>query len=158
MLTHRVITIYNGKGHKDRLVYLSEDMRLLLNRYHIWLKKWFGYEPYWLFPGRIPEKHIITTSIDRKFREFWNKTQASKHCDKAPTPHSLRHGFVVDRINSWILTDIDINVMFLYLSKYLGHKDPDESYYYYHLAQDAFRIIRKKDTVSKEVLPEVRRR
>lgn len=153
-----IITIYNGKGHKDRLVYLSEDMKLLLKCYYTWLKNCLGHEPYWLFPGRIPEKHVPKTSIDRKFREFWNKTPASKYCDKAPTPHSLRHGFVVDRINSWILMDIDINVMFLYLSKYLGHKDPDESYYYYHLAQDAFRIIRKKDTVSEEVLPEVRRR
>ena len=53
---------------------------------------------------------------------------------------------------------IDINVMFIYLSKYLGHKDPNESYYYYHLAKDAFRIIRQKDTISEEVLPEVRRR
>lgn len=153
-----IITIYNGKGHKDRLVYLSEDMRQLLASYYAWIKIRLGYEPYWLFPGRKPDKHIPNTSIDRKFREFWNKTPSSKHCDKVPTPHSLRHGFVVDRINSWILMGIDINVMFIYLSKYLGHKDPNESYYYYHLAKDAFRIIRQKDTISGEVLPEVRRR
>lgn len=153
-----IITIYNGKGHKDRLIYLSEDMRQLLTSYHAWIKNRIGYEPYWLFPGRKLDKHIPKTSIDKKFREFWNKTPSSKHCDKAPTPHSLRHGFVVDRINSWILMGIDINVMFIYLSKYLGHKDPNESYYYYHLAKDAFRIIRQKDTISEEVLPEVRRR
>ena len=64
----------------------------------------------------------------------------------------------MDRINSWILEGIDINVMFTYLSKYLGHKDPDESYYYYHLVSDAFRIIRQKDKTSDEVIPEVRRR
>jgi len=153
-----IITVYDGKGNKDRLIYMPEDLRDLLYRYYSSLKQLLGYEPYWMFPGRHPDKHIPKTSIDRKFREFWNMTPSSKNCDKAPTPHSLRHGFVVDRINSWILEGIDINVMFTYLSKYLGHKDPDESYYYYHLVSDAFRIIRQKDKTSDEVIPEVRRR
>lgn len=114
-------------------------MRQLLVSYYAWIKTRLGYEPYWLFPGHKPDKHIPKTSINRKFREFWNKTPSFKYCDKVPTPYSLRHGFVVDRINSWILMGIDINVMFIYLSKYLGYKDPNESYYYYHLAKDAFR-------------------
>lgn len=153
-----IITIYDGKGNKDRLVYLSEDLRILIGRYFRSLKRNLGYEPFWFFPGRDPDKHIPKTSIDRRFREFWHMTPSSKHCDKDPTPHSLRHGFVVDRINRWILEGVDINVMFIYLSKYLGHKNPDESFYYYHLASEAFRIIREKDTMSADVIPEVKRR
>ena len=102
--------------------------------------------------------YIPKTSIDKRFKQFWGMTPSSKHCDKDPTPHSLRHGFVVDRLNSWILNGINIDIMFIYLSKYLGHKDPDESFYYYHLAKDAFRILRQKDSMSSEVIPEVRRR
>lgn len=153
-----IITIYDGKNNRDRLVYLPDDLRILADRYFRSLKKGLGYEPYWFFPGRDPDKHVPKTSIDRKFREFWHLTPSSKHCDKDPTPHSLRHSFVVDRLNRWILEGIDINVMFIYLSKYLGHKNPDESFYYYHLASDAFRIIRQKDTMSGDVIPEVRRR
>lgn len=153
-----IIAVYDGKGNKDRLVYLPDDLRQLLADYHTYIKHRLGYEPYWLFPGRKPDKHVHKTSIDRKFQFYWNMTPSSSHCDRSPTPHSLRHGFVVDRINSWILEGIDINVMFIYLSKYLGHKDPGESYYYYHLASDAFRIIRQKDRMADEVLPEVRRR
>lgn len=157
-LDNGIITICDGKNHKDRLVYLPDDLRCLTERYYLSLKRSIGFEPYWFFPGRNPENHVPKTTIDRKFRGFWCMTQSSKHCDKAPTPHSLRHGFVVDRINKWILDGIDINVMFIYLSKYLGHKSPDESFYYYHLASDAFRIIRQKDTMTDYVIPEVRRR
>ncbi|WP_031553290.1 tyrosine-type recombinase/integrase [Oribacterium sp. FC2011] len=153
-----IITVYGGKNNKDRLVYLPDDLCRLADMYFGLLKRTLGYEPYWFFPGRYPNKHMQKTSIDRKFREFWHMTASSKHCDKDPTPHSLRHSFVVDRINKWILEGIDINVMFIYLSKYLGHKNPDESFYYYHLAKDAFRIIRQKDTMSGDVIPEVRRR
>lgn len=153
-----VITIYDGKGQKDRLVYLPEDLRVLMVSYYSYIRRELGYEPYWFFPGRFPDKHIPKTTIDKNFKRFWGMTESSLHCDKAPTPHALRHGFVVDRLNSWILSGIDINVMFTYLSKYLGHKDPNESFYYYHLVNDAFRIIRQKDTMSADVIPEVRRR
>lgn len=157
-LEQGVITILDGKNQKDRLVYMPEDLRILAGKYFASLRSHLGFMPYWFFPGRHPENHIGKTTIDKKFREFWNSTQSSLRCDKNPTPHSLRHGFVVDRINSWILNGIDLNVMFIYLSKYLGHKDPNESFYYYHLAGDAFRIIRQKDTMSSDVIPEVRRR
>lgn len=45
--------------------------------------------------------------------------------------------------------------MLPYLSRYLGHKSPDETYYYYHLVEKAFDTIREKDTVSGKVIPEV---
>lgn len=153
-----IITIYNGKNKKDRLVYLPEDLKELAAIYFESLKGDLGYEPFWFFPGRYPDRHIPKTSIDKRFKQFWGMTPSSKHCDKDPTPHSLRHGFVVDRLNNWILNGINIDIMFIYLSKYLGHKDPDESFYYYHLAKDAFRILRQKDSMSSEVIPEVRRR
>ena len=57
-----------------------------------------------------------------------------------------------------MLEGIDLNVMFVYLSKYLGHKDSDESFYYYHLVFDAFKVIRQKDTAAEKEIPEVRRR
>ena len=110
-----------------------------------------------MFPGRDRTKHVPKTTVDAKFAYFWNQTEASKHCDKKPTPHCLRHTFVVDRFNSWIKAGLDRNVMIIYLSKFLGHKSPDETFYYYHMVSDAFQIIREKDTMA-DVIPEVRRR
>lgn len=157
-LDQGIITVIDGKNQKDRLVYMPEDLRLLASKYYESLKHRLGYTPYWFFPGRQPDKHIDHSVVARVFRKFWDMTESSNHCDKRPTPHSLRHGFVVDRINNWILAGVDLNVMFIYLSKYLGHKSPDESLYYYHLVKEALRIVRQLDTTSDVVIPEVKRR
>jgi len=153
-----ILTIRDGKNHKSRLVYMADDLRQLTGRYFNYIKRNLGYEPFWFFPGRSPSKHVSKSQIDKRFHTFWDMAASAKHCDKRPTPHCLRHTFVVNRLNQWILEGIDINVMFVYLSKYLGHKDPDESFYYYHLVSDAFKIIREKDTKAEKVIPEVRRR
>ncbi len=153
-----IITIRDGKNHKDRLVYLAEDLRILTEKYHAHLTADLGYKPLWFFPGKNPHNPMRKTTIDMKFRQFWEMTAASKICDKRPTPHCLRHAFVVNRINRWILSGLDVNVMLPYLSKYLGHESPEESFYYYHMVADAFQIIRLKDATATAVIPEVRRR
>lgn len=153
-----IITVRNGKGHKDRLVYLPKDLKEMIKALHTYLVKDLGTEPYWMFPGNNPDKHVSKNNIDTRFRFFWSKTEASKHCDKNPTPHCLRHTFVVHRLNEWILRGEDLGVMFSYLCKYLGHKDPAETFYYYHLVNEAFEIIRTKDKTAISVIPEVRRR
>lgn len=150
------ITIYQSKGNKDRVVYLSDDIRTLCLDYLKWLNKTLDMKPSeWFFPGRNPTNHIPKTSLDRKFNEFWNATKSSKTCDKKPTVHCLRHAFVIKRINLWMEEDISIQVMMPYLSNYLGHKGPIETYYYYHQVEDVFKTIRRKDVVSARVIPEV---
>lgn len=152
-----IITVLDGKNQKDRLVYLSDDMRVLMKKYLSYITKFMGYEPYWLFPGRFPEKHVGKSHLDKRFNQFWQATGSASLCDKKPSLHCLRHTFVVNRINRWILDGIDVDVMLIYLSRYLGHKSPDETFYYYHLVDDAFRIIRQKDETADIVIPEVRR-
>jgi integrase len=153
-----ILTIRDAKNHKDRLVYMPEDLRQLAKRYFDYIKRFLGYEPSWFFPGRCSDKHVSKSLIDRKFAWFWSMTASSGRCDKRPTPHCLRHTYVVDRINRWVLEGADLNVMMVYLSKYLGHKNPDESFYYYHQVAYAFQIVHQKDTVAEKVIPEVRRR
>jgi hypothetical protein len=45
--------------------------------------------------------------------------------------------------------------MMPYLSSYLGHMGPMETYYYFHQVEDAFQTVRRKDVVSPRVIPEV---
>ena len=51
---------------------------------------------------------------------------------------------------------VHTNIMLPYLSRQLGHKSPDETFYYYHQVRDSFRIIQAKDSLASMVLPEVR--
>lgn len=150
-----VLTLYHSKGRKDRVVYLADDLRKLCMEYRQWLDTQLGAASEWFFPGRNPECHIPKTSVDRKFNEFWNRTAASKICDKKPTVHCLRHAFVIKRINSWMEADTPLQVMMPYLSSYLGHMGPMETYYYFHQVEDAFQTVRRKDVVSPRVIPEV---
>jgi integrase len=150
-----VMTIRQSKGNKDRVVYLSEDMRLLCLDYRNWMHSQYGDDSEWFFPGKSLDIHIPKTSVDRKFNEFWNTTHASSVCDKKPTVHCLRHAFVIRRVNLWMEKDLQLQVMMPYLSSYLGHKGPIETYYYYHQVEDVFKTVRRKDSMSARVIPEV---
>ncbi|MCR5338156.1 MAG: tyrosine-type recombinase/integrase [Lachnospiraceae bacterium] len=149
------ITIYHSKGRKDRIVYLSEDLRTLCSDYIDWLYSLECSTQEWFFPGRDGGMHIPKTSVDRKFNEFWNATRSSVSCDKKPTVHCLRHAYVIKRMNTWMDRDLPLNVMMPYLSSHLGHKGPMDTHYYYHQVEDAFRTIKRKDKVSSRVIPEV---
>ena len=150
-----IITIYHSKGRKDRVVYLSDDLRILCSDYIGWLYGLEDTAQEWLFPGRDLNAHIQKTSVDKKFNEFWNATKSSASCDKKPTVHCLRHAYVIKRMNSWMDGDVPLNVMMPYLSSFLGHKGPMETHYYYHQVEDAFHTIKRKDEVSSRVIPEV---
>lgn len=68
----------------------------------------------------------------------------------------LRFTFVVNRMNLWAEEGVDLQVMMPYLSRYLGHKSINETFYYYYLVSDAYRTIVKKDSIASDVIPEVR--
>lgn len=152
----RAIMIFDGKGNKDRLVYMSEDMAVLLREYVEYLLDFVNEETGWLFPSFCIDEHISGTGLAQKFKRYWKMTQYAKTCEKDPTIHALRHTYVVFRMNNWIAQGVDTNVMLPYLSRQLGHKSPDETFYYYHQVRDSFRIIQEKDSLSATVLPEVR--
>jgi len=150
------VVVYNSKGRKDRIIYLSGDMADMGKKYLSYLRSALGYEPYWLFPGVDPDTHVSSATVTTRFRECWMQTSFAETCEKNPTVHALRHTFVVFRINGWMAQGLDLNVLMPYLSKFLGHKSPDETFYYYHQVLEAFNVIRNKDTVANNVIPEAR--
>ena len=155
-LSERILTIRQSKGRKDRLVYMSDELTQLCKVYKDFLQNVVGGSTEWFFPGKSFSKPLRNTSMCKKFDEVWSKTTASQKCSKKPTIHSFRYYFVIKRMNLWMNDDtIDIETMLPYLSNYLGHSSPSETYYYYHYVQDAFTLVRKKDLISDLVIPEV---
>lgn len=61
-----ILTVRDGKNHKNRLVYLPEDLRQLAKEYTGYIKRTLGYEPFWFFPGRVPDKHVSKSQVDKK--------------------------------------------------------------------------------------------
>lgn len=150
-----IIIIRGAKGHKDRLIYISEDMVELLKKYIAYLLNIPDLNTVWLFPALDASKHI-SGGIGDRFNQFWKKTKYAETCEKTPTIHSLRHTYVVIRMNQWMEEGVDLSVMMPYLSRQLGHTSVNETFYYYHQVKEAFRIIHKNDTVASKVIPEVR--
>lgn len=86
-----IVTILDGKGNKDRLIYMAEDMTILCRDYLKYMRAELGAEPAWVFPGRDPEKHIYIASVEYRFNRFWEKTPSSAIRAVKPTVHDLRH-------------------------------------------------------------------
>ncbi len=153
-LQNGIIMVRQSKGNKDRYVYMADDFTLLCRKYSRKMARMCP-DTIWFFPGRMPQIHILKTSVDRKFRQLWNMTPYAGKCEKEPTIHSLRHSFVVHRMNRWMAENVSLEVMMPYLCRYLGHSSIEDTMYYYHQVTDAFRIIRQKDKISGKVIPEV---
>jgi integrase len=149
-----ILTITQSKGRKDRLVYMDEDLTALCKKYDEHISH-FHSDRVWFFPGGKVGKHLCKTGVDKKFKQFWEMTECSKSCDKPPTVHALRHAFVVDRMNRWMSDGVSLEVMMPYLSRYLGHSGINDTMYYYHQVSNAFRIVRLKDRISGQIIPEV---
>ena len=81
-----VIRVEQGKGQKDRYVMLSPKLLKIL-------REWWRMEKPrpWLFPGKIPGRHITTDAVEMACREAYRASGIRKHV----TPHSLRHAFSV---------------------------------------------------------------
>lgn len=122
--------------------------QLLLDSYHI--------RSDWFFPGRKPSNMLTVATLDQKFNAIWKMTIYSSSEHK-PTVHSLRHSFVVKRMNLWMENGVDLRSRMPYLSKYLGHTSVDDTFYYYHQVDSAFKLIKEKDTSSAVIIPEVGR-
>ena len=150
-----IVTIRGAKNDRDRLVFLPEDLRQDFCDYNAYIRNFFEFEPVWFFPSIDPQKSIHKTTVANKFNKIWSKTPYADSCDRKPTTHCLRHAMIVRRMNLWMDQGIDLNVMLPYLSKFLGHSSPSETFYYYHVIQEAFRIIRKKDKKADAVISEV---
>lgn len=149
------LTVRHSKGAKDRLVYMADDMAAMVESHMHGLRRTLGFWPDWLFPGKDPSKHILKNTFCMKFAQFWSQVPESAKRNKRPTPHSLRHAFVVDRMNRWMEEGANLPQMMPYLSSYLGHSGPNETFYYYHQVEEAADIVRAHDAVSARVIPEV---
>lgn len=153
-LENGILTILDSKGNKDRLVYLPSDLLESSRHYYSYLKDVLEEESKWFFPGINPDKCLPNTTVANVFNRFWNKTIYA-NCNNKPTVHDFRFSYVVSRMNTWAESNIDLQVMMPYLSKYLGHKSINETFYYYYLVKDAYNTVEKKDATANDVIPEV---
>lgn len=144
-----VLRVLDAKNDKDRLVYVSADMCYLLQCYLNKVNEFSVSQ--WLFPSGKQDTHIHKTTVDDFFNHFVRIANIGNK-QFHPVPHSLRHTYVVHRVDSWIQEGKDANKLLIYLSKQLGHCSLSETYYYYHMLESSFDPIKDK---TRDIYPEV---
>ena len=138
MLKREDVDLLNGslyvrhsKGDKDRLVFPSEDLLALISLYDSKMNQDYIQSREWFLPGFYVDKPFTKNSIDKKFKEWWMGAFPDWK-GKRPTVQSLRHAFVVHRMDDWVMEGNELKAIMPYLSRYLGHSGIEKTVYYYH--------------------------
>lgn len=125
------VYIRQSKRHKDRHIIMSEDMRILCNRYDTivgkrqwFFQKWDGtpYETSWF--------NCVWRNLTDKSGISWRGV---------PRPYDLRHAFASRNIIRWMNAGKDVMELLPYLSAYMGHSELTSTLYYIHLLPENLR-------------------
>jgi len=113
----RCIQVKQGKGRKDRLSMLSENVAGMLQDY---LERYIPRE--WLFEGQEPGKPISERTVQAVFQQAMEKAGIKKSIGI----HSLRHSFATHLLENG--TDLR------YIQELLGHKSSKTTEIYTHVS------------------------
>ena len=133
-LFNGTVNILESKGHKDRIVVLSEDMLELCRNYDQCVetiypdRKYFFPSPSVRGDGMYSMEWIIPT-----FRRFLQAAGISGYGEIQPRLYDLRHTFATHRLHQWVKEGKDVNACLAYLSEYMGHSNLESTAYYIHL-------------------------
>jgi integrase len=138
-----VLTIWDGKFNKDRLVPLSTE---LLERCHAYVKQihMFSEPDDYFFPS--PNKQPITIgNIYKNFRKFlWKARISHGGWGKGPRVHDFRHTFCVHCLKNWVLEGKDLAAYLPVLKTYLGHHSFRDTSQYLRLTAELYPDITAK--------------
>jgi len=135
------MNIRESKAHKDRIVMMSEDMRILCNKYEeatesIWTAREY------FFPnskGNMIGKQSLATYFKRCCSDAGI---TGLHRAKQPRVFDLRHNYATRTLMNWLEEGRDLYAVLPYLSTYMGHYDFSATAYYIHLLPE--RLVHSK--------------
>ena len=111
-----LLRVEQGKGAKDRVVFLSAALLNHLRHY------WIRYHPFlWLFPNASrPVQHLTSATAQKAFKKAKNKTGI----EKVGGIHSLRHAYATHQLENGLPVHT--------LRQQLGHQDLRSTMQYLH--------------------------
>jgi len=132
-----VLTIREAKGHKDRLVPLSNALRdrlpTYLSRVHPSADS--AEQLLWLAEGRP----VSGGNAYKNFRRFlWQAGISHGGWGRGPRIHDFRHTFAVHCLQRWVREGKDLTAYLPLLKTYLGHYAFQDTAYYLRLTADCF--------------------
>lgn len=144
-----VISIFNGKGGKDRLIPIHSSLTEYLKDYTEKLPS----DRDWFFPSA--SGHYSSNTIYENFRELLFLSRIH-HTGNGPRVHDFRHTFAVHTLEKQLAEGYDPMVILPRLAAYLGHKSYRETCWYIHLTIASFpELSQKLDSAFRGIIPVV---
>jgi len=125
------ILIAESKGHRDRIIMLSDDVLEFCRKFNNQIKRHFPSRSF--FFAKNPTDAFDYSWIGLIFRKTRGMLNIENRSDYPPRLYDLRHTFATHRLYQWMREGKDLYTMMAYLSAYMGHKKLTETFYYVHL-------------------------
>jgi len=146
------IDVRQSKGPKSRRIFISQELAEYLNEYNARISLLFPDRKYY-FPHR--ESCYGSGMISNNFKRFWKKAYPDFKITTRPRAYDFRHHLVWANLNRWAAEGLDINVMIVYLMRYMGHQNISETLYYFHFVPEFFPTFREMSKSLEDILPGV---
>ncbi len=137
------LEIYHSKGYKDRVVYMSRDLRSLCMGFHRYYDSVLPERRYFFQPS-MEKEHYTRIDVANAFGRIRSKMVSCPKNGKLPTSHGLRHLFAVENVKMCIEQGEDFNNWIHYLSQYMGHRKLKDTLYYVHMVSHLFPSYKEK--------------
>ncbi len=130
-----ILYIADSKGHKDRIVPMSEELICLCADYDGAMSHIFPAREY--FFQRTAENIPITAEWQGDlFRSCARHAGMSFQGSRWPRVYDFRHNFATHVIRKWIAEGKNVSTILPYLSAYMGHSSLSATAYYIHLVPE----------------------
>jgi len=147
------VDILWAKAHRDRRLFLSDELIQYLQKYEARIQV--------VFPGReyfFPGGHggmCSANALAVNFRNIWKSAGLNYDGKVKPRAYDFRHHFACSNIMRWSSEGKDVHAMLPYLMRYMGHSSLESTYYYIHLIPDYFPKYRDLTSSTENLIPEV---
>jgi integrase len=151
-LEQAVLTVRRGKNGNSRRVPISESAveRLLAYRRERNRLLGAGRSPFFLFErGARPTDCAARYNFAQVCQRMGlREQQRFQRHGRGPRLHDLRHTFAVKTIMDWYRRGLDPEREMIKLSTYLGHSDPEHTYWYIEAVPELLQLASERVTRS----------
>lgn len=144
--------IRETKGHKERIVAMSDDLWALCRKYRNIVQYILPCNEYF-FPNR--KSHYGRSHLSVLFRMCWERAGFSVEKESVPRVYDFRHTFATNRLYQWMHEGKDLHAWLPYLSTYMGHESFSDTAYYIHLVPDYYEHFPNQFDELENLIPEV---
>jgi len=147
-----ILSIFETKFNKDRLVPMAPTMTVRLRKYVSIMGE--GDASSVFFP-KVDGTSYSKGMIYYFFRQLlWKCNIPHSGRGKGPRLHDLRHAFAIHRLESWYRQGVDLSVKLPLLATYMGHKNLVSTQWYLRLTPEIFpNIVKQLEQFAGHVIP-----